>query len=180
MACKDHVRSFPVDLFPNSTISIALFDGIKNHSELKKQLISGKIDAALVSAKMVCDTFQVLAAATKAINAKANGKLKTRSINSEILFNISPSNNITESLKIFGVSPSDSAVLAVTINDFDGLKIQNAAHHLDAEMKPLELLKRYTDEDGMKKVYKIQESELMKSSLLDSVVTRIAVKEFAT
>lgn len=59
---------------------------------------------------------------------------------------------ITESLKIFGVSPSDSAVLAVTINDFDGLKIQNAAHHLDAEMKPLELLKRYTDEDGMKKV----------------------------
>lgn len=53
MASCDHVRTFPVDLFPNSTISIALFDGIKNHDELKKKIISGKIDAALLSAKKV-------------------------------------------------------------------------------------------------------------------------------
>ncbi|PIK57960.1 TP53RK-binding protein [Apostichopus japonicus] len=180
MASCDHVRTFPVDLFPNSTISIALFDGIKNHDELKKKIISGKIDAALLSAKKICDIFQVLVAATKAVGAKSNGKLKTRSINSEVLFSLSPSNNITESLRTFGVSPSDSAVVAVTIDDFDGLKIQNVAQQINAEMKPLDQLNRYTDEDIIKKVYKISDAELKHSKLLDSVATRIAVKEFAT
>lgn len=43
----------------------------------------------------ICDIFQVLVAATKAVGAKSNGKLKTRSINSEVLFSLSPSNNVS-------------------------------------------------------------------------------------
>lgn len=180
MAQEDHIKTFPMDIFPHSTISVAMFKDVRKIDELKTHIVGGEIDAAIVSSRMICDLFQILVAANKAVNAKTTGKLKTRNINSEVVFCLSPSNSITDSLKKFGVSPEDSAVIAVTVDDFDGQKMQVVLQHIDGEMVPLEQLHRYTDEDTVKKVYKINDVELQKSSLLDSVVTRIAVKEFAT
>jgi tRNA threonylcarbamoyladenosine modification (KEOPS) complex Cgi121 subunit len=42
--------------------------------------------------------------------------MRTRSVNTEILFNLSSSRNITESLKSFGATEKDKDILVCTID----------------------------------------------------------------
>ncbi|CAB3987432.1 Hypothetical predicted protein, partial [Paramuricea clavata] len=82
-----------LELYPEYSISVTLFDNVSNMSELREMLVKGKLEAALVNATMVPDIFAVFLAANKAVHLSESSKTKTRNVYSEILFNLSPSNN---------------------------------------------------------------------------------------
>lgn len=48
----------------------------------------------------VPDVFPVLLAANKAVHLSEQEKMKTRSVYSEVVFNLSPSNNVSEIMKL--------------------------------------------------------------------------------
>ncbi|KTF91166.1 hypothetical protein cypCar_00013378 [Cyprinus carpio] len=141
-----------LELFPEYTVIQLLFKDVKNATELRKMAVNGEIKGALINPSMI------LVAANKAVHLHKNGKMKTRSLYSEIIFNLSPTNNISEAFKRFGISDSDSAVLIVLVHNKD---------------------ETLSVDDIISKLYKVAPQEEECGSLLDAVVCRMAMKDVA-
>ncbi|RXN20371.1 EKC KEOPS complex subunit Tprkb-like protein [Labeo rohita] len=157
-----------------------LFKDVKNATELRKMAVNGEIKGALINPSMVVDAFQILVATNKAVHLHKNGKMKTRSLYSEIIFNLSPTNNISEAFKRFGISDSDSAVHIVLVHNKDEtLNIDDIISKVDGEQIAVDQVSDLTDVAKIKKLYKIAPQEEKCGSLLDAVVCRMATKDAA-
>ncbi|KAJ3811281.1 kinase binding protein CGI-121-domain-containing protein [Lentinula lateritia] len=68
------------------------------------------IDASLITSRLHLET-----ALNQAILAESQGSLRTKTVHSEILFALNPTNNITEAIRRYGVSDTTKALLVVQI-----------------------------------------------------------------
>uniref|UniRef100_A0A8C1RCF0 Tp53rk binding protein n=1 Tax=Cyprinus carpio TaxID=7962 RepID=A0A8C1RCF0_CYPCA len=170
-----------LELFPEYTVIQLLFKDVKNATELRKMAVNGEIKGALINPSMVVDAFQILVAANKAVHLHKNGKMKTRSLYSEIIFNLSPTNNvsdifhyrntaeificlqcavltefnvwqISEAFKRFGISDSDSAVLIVLVHNKDEtLSVDDIISKVDGQQVAVDRVSDFTDVAKIKK-----------------------------
>uniref|UniRef100_A0A672KAP4 EKC/KEOPS complex subunit Tprkb-like n=1 Tax=Sinocyclocheilus grahami TaxID=75366 RepID=A0A672KAP4_SINGR len=139
--------------------------------------VLAKLNCFIFPLKVV-DAFQILVAANKAVHLHKNGKMKTRSLYSEIIFNLSPTNNISEAFKRFGISDSDSAVHIVLVHNKDEtLSIDNIISKVDGQQVGVDRVSDLTDVSKIKKLYKVAPQEEKCGSLLDAVVCRMATKD---
>lgn len=169
-----------LELFPEYTVTQLLFKDVKNATELRKMAVNGEIKGALINPSMVVDAFQILVAANKAVHLHKTGKMKTRSLYSEIIFNLSPTNNISEAFKRFGISDSDSAVHIVLVyNKDETLNIEDIISKVDGEQMAVDRVSDLTDAAKIKKLYKVAPLEEKCGSLLDAIVCRMAIKDVA-
>ncbi|XP_059360516.1 EKC/KEOPS complex subunit TPRKB [Carassius carassius] len=169
-----------LELFPEYTVTQLLFKDVKNATELRKMAVNGEIKGALINPSMVVDSFQILVAANKAVHLHKNGKMKTRSLYSEIIFNLSPTNNISEAFKRFGISDSDSAVHIVLVHNKDEtLNINDIILKVDGQQIAVDRVSDLTDVAKIKKLYKVAPPEEKCGSLLDAIVCRMATKDVA-
>ncbi|XP_016147271.1 EKC/KEOPS complex subunit Tprkb-like [Sinocyclocheilus grahami] len=169
-----------LELFPEYTVTQLLFKDVKNATELRKMAVNGEIKGALINPSMVVDAFQILVAANKAVHLHKSGKMKTRSLYSEIIFSLSPTNNISEAFKRFGISDSDSAVLIVLVHNKDEtLNIDNIISKVDGQQITVDRVSDLNDVAKIKKLYKVAPQEEKCGSLLDAVVCRMATKDVA-
>lgn len=146
--------------------------------QLKEDILRGSLNCCLVKPSLICDPFQVVVAANKALVAE---KLTTKTIYSEILFNLSISKNITQSLQKFGLDENENVILVAVVPKSEEISKEiEAFKAIDGEEVDISRLKDYTNTDAIKKAYKIGKNEISEFSLLDSVVSRIAAKEFIT
>ncbi|XP_059167378.1 EKC/KEOPS complex subunit Tprkb-like [Physella acuta] len=142
--------------------------------------MSGLIEASLLKANMVMDQFQVLVAANKAVHLQRTNSLVTKNVQSEILYSLSSSKNISESFRSFGASDSDKSVFVAIVDDTDFNTLNKISELLGKDTSDLDQLPKIAYTKLITKVYKLTEEELSNFSLLDSLVASISSKEIIT
>ncbi|OBT72155.1 hypothetical protein VF21_08763 [Pseudogymnoascus sp. 05NY08] len=161
------LTTIPIDhLPPGYDVHIALFHSVTKAAFVHAQLLAGNTDFeyALIDASVIVSKVQILAAAFRAINDNIEGRLRTRNVHSEIVFCLSPNNNIAESFRRFGVSPTTTSLIAIkttTPSSPPSLTPASIQEHLASAVEGKQVpfsdeeLGTVTDWARVRKVYKL-------------------------
>ncbi|XP_076756454.1 EKC/KEOPS complex subunit TPRKB [Xylocopa sonorina] len=173
---------YTTSLDPETEMSctLYLFRDVQNSDEIRKKLMNGELSCSIIKAAIVVDPLQIIVAANKAaINAKMD-RLTTKSLYTEVLFNLSISKNISRALTEFGIHNNDINILVVLIHKEHDEKLMSKTiiDCIKGEKVPISRLAEFKDIELIEKMYKIERDELNISSLTDSVVSRISCKDF--
>ncbi|KAH8596659.1 kinase binding protein CGI-121-domain-containing protein [Bisporella sp. PMI_857] len=163
-----YLQSITLEHLPaDYTIHIALFQDVKNASFLHQQLLAGNTDFeyALIDASVVVSKLQALAAAYRAVNDLVENRLKSRNVHAEIVFSLSPNNNIAESFRRFGITPTTTNLLIMKVSTPSLPTTSEAVQdHLVASIQGIqvafgdEVLAGMTDLARVRKIYKLNSS----------------------
>lgn len=88
-------------------------------SALNSEAILGELNMCLVNPGLIIDLFQLQVAISRAVSNRVSGQMATKNIYSEILYCLSPSKNIVESFKLFGVAEHSSSLIVITFDICD-------------------------------------------------------------
>lgn len=164
-----------LDPTTNNCVSIKLYRDVKNIPELRQKIVAGELNCSIVKPSLILDPFQIVVAANKAAIAE---KLTTKTIHAELLFNLSVSKNISQSLQKFGIDDRETDVLVVVIcRNEDTNQNMEVFDKVDGNEVDIDLLSELSDLEAIKKCYKINDLESKNANLIDSVVSRIAAKD---
>ena len=77
-------------------LRVCLFKNVKNAPFLRRQLLEGnaEFEYAFLDARVLLTRKHVLGACFRAISDMQNGRMKSRNVHSEIVFSLSPNNNV--------------------------------------------------------------------------------------
>ncbi|KAI8621875.1 kinase binding protein CGI-121-domain-containing protein [Chytriomyces sp. MP71] len=101
---------------------VLLYEEVMNAAAIRAKVVAGDeaVPACvLVNPSLVLGGFQVAAAVARACMSQRQATMRTKTLHSEVLFALSPTLNITDSMKLFGVADSATAVLAIVLADGD-------------------------------------------------------------
>ncbi|XP_060078998.1 EKC/KEOPS complex subunit TPRKB-like [Ylistrum balloti] len=164
-------------LYPDSTVTLALFRNVDNAKELRQCVMTGKFEAALLKTSVIMDPFQVIVAANRAVHLNKVNKMMTKNVHTEILFSLSPTKNISESFRKFGLADTDQSVMVAITDDVDGVVLDSLLTYIQGELIDVAEVETLADIPSIKKIYKITDAELATCSLSDAVIARISSKD---
>jgi len=155
------------------------FEGVSNAAVLLEGA-KEDIRGAVVDLSLVCSVFHLRAATHKALLNETNSTMKTKALSSEILYQLSTTTKISDSLQQYKVK-EDSKLVAIVVVDEDptatallstiqgtsfDLSLLNSAEYLTPEKASV-----------VAKLFKVTPQELEISSLESAVVNRLAIKD---
>lgn len=171
------IESFRLE--SNEILNLMLFTDVHNYGEIIEKIANDVYPftvCTVVNPKLILEPFQIAVAANKALISKNSNTMITKSLPTELLFNLSTSDNITESLHKFGYdSKSDREILlAIFGNNIE--QLQHIIAEVQGTRQPLSMLGQIHDIKLIKEAYDITEAQLTVNSLLNLIVTKIACK----
>ncbi|KAI4952666.1 hypothetical protein J4E91_003138 [Alternaria rosae] len=174
------VRTFTIPHYEAFPVHVALFKDVKNASFLRRQLLEAnpEFDYAFLDASMILSPHHLLSATFLALHAHLTNRAKTRTPHSELVFRLSPNNNIGESYKKFGITDATTALIAVKLplspstsstneqgayEKDEGITNESVSKHLGSAVEGTsvgmgengEELGEWCDVDKVRKVYKL-------------------------
>lgn len=144
---------YKIPQFPEYTIYIEKFSHVKNVAELRSQL--AHLPFAYIDARTILSLEQLTSAVYKAILETEYNRMRTRNIHSECILSLSPSSNIGDALKRFGIKESsDELVVVKIVKNMDTIKSLDGLCQVEADSVPVsdEQFKLTSDISVIKKV----------------------------
>ncbi|ONH67209.1 hypothetical protein BON22_2952 [Cyberlindnera fabianii] len=107
--------SFPQ--FPQFTINIHKLASVKNGQDLRAKLLAGEPthNFAFINAQTVVSVEQLSAAIYRAILDYTGDRIRTRTLHSECIFALSPTQNIVDALKRYGIQDDSEDLIVVKV-----------------------------------------------------------------
>ncbi|KAG0297183.1 hypothetical protein BGZ96_007392 [Linnemannia gamsii] len=173
------MESFPIESLPTAgDIHMACFTAVKNAPDLKEKLQNQdkSLTFAIVESNLIMDVFQLLLAATKAAHDNEAGKLATQTISSEIIYNLSPSKNIAESLKRFGITEDTTSMIAIKIGGNPDAIMEEMSKTVEGNLVSFSKLDQEKDMSKLRQYYKIDPKVTEDKDILNWIVGAIAMK----
>ena len=148
---------------PELALHVALYRDVTNAAFLKQQLLDGNADFeyAFVDASLILTTTHLLAATFRAMNGYLHERLKSRNVHSEIVFALSPNNNIGEAFRKFGIDDTTTNLLVIKVSTSPSVTSESVRSHLHDAIQGTcmdlndENLHAVSDLGKIRKAYKI-------------------------
>ncbi|KZS94064.1 CGI-121-domain-containing protein, partial [Sistotremastrum niveocremeum HHB9708] len=155
------------------TIHIALYQNVSNSEELLKRIIAAStlegdegdreralLNYAFVDPTLVTSLTQLQTAVDHALLSSTQSNLRTKTVHSEIIYILNPTNNIMEALRRFGVSKSTRSLILIRVNErpphLSIEELETAMNDLvNGEPVELDRLSAVTDWAAVRKMYKL-------------------------
>ncbi|PFH44883.1 hypothetical protein AMATHDRAFT_44276 [Amanita thiersii Skay4041] len=151
------------------------------------------VNFAFINPHLITSRLHLQTAISQAIIAETGGSLRTKTVHSEILWVLNPTNNISEAIRRYGVSDISTALLVVRVCGPD-LSASQAQEQLDkivqGTLVPFALLDSLTDWDTIKKYHKLNNEPAILAAkgdiecerrVVDNIVTStVAMKSVAS
>jgi len=172
-------EEYNFEIFPNKNLKVALFENVANCAELKQRFLgpTAEVEMAAMDAENILSLYHLLISANLALHRSSVDKMITRNIYTEIIYNLSPSTNVSDSLKKIGAQDCTTKLLCAAFNP-DDEKFQALLEQVQGSLRPAADLITINDvkAEKFKKIYKISPQELELSSLEDAVIQKIVTK----
>ncbi|XP_014371792.2 EKC/KEOPS complex subunit Tprkb [Papilio machaon] len=159
-----------------TSLKVYLFNHVQNVEEIRSNIMNGTWKCAAIKPNLIIDLFQIAVAANKAVLAEKSQAMLTRTVYAEILFNLSLSKNISQSLSKFGVE-TDRSLLICFLVTADSDESETILEQIKGELLPISDLVKFTDMQEVKNIYKLNN---VKSdvNLLNLIITKMVTKSF--
>ncbi|CAH6722536.1 EKC/KEOPS complex subunit Cgi121p [[Candida] jaroonii] len=177
--------------FPSfdKTIFISLLVDVDQHTleEVKTKLIEGNkdYDFAFFNTNYIISKEHLLNGIHRAMINYKNGSAKSKTLNTEIILNMSPVSNIMEALKRFGIDSSKESanLLCVkvidddeSLEDINNTLITNLGVSKDQNVELTDdFLLKSVDVAKFKKLYKLNDAKYNDKKPLQNQLTRLAI-----
>ncbi|EKM59020.1 uncharacterized protein PHACADRAFT_113172 [Phanerochaete carnosa HHB-10118-sp] len=172
------------------SVYIALFTDIQNATELKKRLVAASVmsgdegevereavNFAFIDARLVTSVTHLQTGIYHAILAATQDSLRTKTVHSEVLWTLNPSNNISEAFRRYGVTDDSKALFVVRIDKDTPdvlLKMQAA---VKGTVSSLSALADITDWATVKKYHKLNNEPAVREQSRDPARERGVIDE---
>ncbi|XP_050345815.1 EKC/KEOPS complex subunit Tprkb-like [Nymphalis io] len=166
-----------LDPITETRIKIYLMRDVKNVEMIRSNVINGSWKCAVIKPSLILDILQVVVAANRAVLSERSNTMVTKTVYSEILYNLSLTKNISQSLSKFGVDKDNSILVCFLVNETD--ESEHIINGIEGELCPLSELNKFTNVKDVKSVYKLNNLK-SDADLLDVIVSRMVTKSFVT
>ncbi|KAG0309882.1 hypothetical protein BGZ98_003425 [Dissophora globulifera] len=173
------MESYPIEVVPNAgDVHMACFISVKNAPDLKERLQAQDktLTFAMVESNLIMDVVQLLVAATRAAKDNDTKKLSTQSLSSEIIYNLSPTKNIAESLKRFGITEDTTSLIAVKIGGDPIEVMEDMSKTVDGILVSFSKLDQEKDIKRLRQYYKIDPKVTEDKDILNWIIGAMAMK----
>ncbi|KAI0687320.1 CGI-121-domain-containing protein [Earliella scabrosa] len=186
-----HYTHLPPDL---ATVHIALFRNVTNSAQIRSRIVRASqldgpdgetereaVNFAFVDARLICSFLHLQTAVYQAILAQVQNSIRTKTVHSEILWALNPTNNISEAIRRYGVADTTSSLIVVRICSptLDNVE-QRMASVVLGELSSLAELASVTDWASVKKYHKLNGEPALKAVAKDPARERVVVDEIVT
>jgi EKC/KEOPS complex subunit CGI121/TPRKB len=162
------MERFRLELFEDTEVCLGLFSNIHNSAQLKADLKD--LQCSLVNPSLVLGTEHLLLAACRALQAQRLACMKTNNLFLDLVYYLSGTSNIRESLMKYGVQDDSSQLFLVTMGPE---QFETVRGKIDGELVSIEEHGKIVDLEKIGKDFRLQKN----GNLESLVLSRIAIKD---
>lgn len=136
-----------IPLVPHYTVSIQLFSNVTNSLEILSAIRAHKAQYTqycFLDSRRICSRDQLFSAVTRAIKDQEDGLMRTKSLLSEVVYDLGYNANISDAFKLFGITENSEALLCIAVqkvNDTMRLDGASLVHGTEGDVTDDNLLK---------------------------------------